>query len=160
MSLLHKWLNQPHLYPFYSQGPSTLEQVTKRYAYRVSQEDPTRCLIAELRGVPFGYLQHYLNSSFPEYASDIIQEEIGVSFDYYIGEPSFLGEQLGAAMLKAAVECISPHISYENRFFCVGHRPENTSAIRCSKSAGFRYRRNFIEDGLEHELYVRDERQS
>lgn len=157
MPLLHEWLNQPHLRPFYEREPSTLEQVVKRYACRVADDHRTKCLIAELGGAPFGYLQWYLNRSFPEYGIDTIDLSDGVSFDYYIGDPAFRGQHLGSAMLNAAVEYAKPLVRAEDRLFCAGHRPENTSAIRCSQHAGFTYRKDFIEDGLTHELYVRDE---
>lgn len=157
MPLLHGWLNQPHLQPFYEREPSTLEQVTERYAGRVANDHPPNCLIAELEGAPFGYLQWYLNRSFSDYGSDTIGMTAGVSFDYYIGNPAVLGQQLGSVMLNAAVEHVKPLISANDRLFCVGHRPENTSAIRCSQRAGFHYLKDFIEDGLPHQLYVRDE---
>ncbi|KZK87131.1 hypothetical protein PsAD13_00399 [Pseudovibrio sp. Ad13] len=61
-------------------------------------------------------------------------------------------------MLNAAVEHVKPLVCVEDQFFCVGHRPENTSALHCSQCAGFRYCKVFTEDGLPHELYMRDER--
>ncbi|AEV34871.1 aminoglycoside 6'-N-acetyltransferase [Pseudovibrio sp. FO-BEG1] len=158
MPLLHGWLNQPHLRPFYEREPSTLEQVAERYVCRVSGDHPTHCLIAEQEGTPFGYLQWYLNQSFPDYGRDTIGLTAGVSFDYYIGNPAVLGQRLGSAMLTAAIDHVKPLVSPEDRLFCVGHRPENTSAIRCSQLAGFRYLKNFIEEELPHQLYVRDER--
>ncbi len=157
MPLLHEWLNQPHLRPFYEREPSTLEQVVKRYACRVEDDHRTNCLIAELNGAPFGYLQWYLNRSFPEYGIDIIGMSDGISFDYYIGDPAVLGQNLGTTMLSAAVEHVKPLARSEDHLFCVGHRPENTTAIRCSQRAGFTYRKDFTEDGLPHALYVRDE---
>ncbi|KZL24789.1 GNAT family N-acetyltransferase [Pseudovibrio sp. WM33] len=158
MPLLHEWLNQPHLRPFYEREPSTLKQVTERYACRISSNHPTNCLIAELNGAPFGYLQWYLNRAFPEYGTDTIGITAGVSFDYYIGDPASLGQQLGSVMLNAAVEHVKPLVCAEDQFFCVGHRPENASALHCSQHAGFRYCKDFTEDGLPHELYVRDEK--
>lgn len=156
MPLLHDWLNQPHLRPFYEREPSTLEQVTKRYACRILEDHPTNCLIAEFDGEPFGYLQWYLNRSLPEYGADTIGMTAGVSFDYYIGPPAFLGRQLGTAMLNAAVEHVKRLVNPQDWLFCVGHRPENTSAICCSHRAGFCYYKDFTEDGLAHALYVRD----
>ncbi len=77
--LLHNWLNEPHLRPFYMREAVSLEYVSKKYTPRIGNGHATKCVIAVENEQPFGYMQWYLNSSYPEYGAAIIGRTKGVS---------------------------------------------------------------------------------
>ena len=156
--LLLVWLNEPHLRPFYRREPETAARIEEKYRPRLNKDQPCHCLIAELNDEPFGYTQWYLNASFPDYGMATIGEPAGVSFDYYIGATAHLGSGLGSEMLNAVVGFVAHLIEDSEQIFFVGHRTENRRAIRCSRRAGFIHRKDYVEEGLEHVLYARDER--
>lgn len=156
--LLFVWLNEPHLVPFYQREPVTAEQVEQKYRPRLRDDHPTSCLIAEAGGMPFGYVQWYVNRAYPDYGVATLGEPDGVSFDYYVGSRDHLGRRLGSDMLVAAVQHVKPHLAACNRLFFVRHRADNDRAIRCSNRAGFAARKTYVEGGREHVLLRRDER--
>ena len=152
--LLHKWLNEPHLRSFYCKEAVTLSEVRQKYLPRLKGSHPCNCLIAEFEGVPFGYVQWYLNSDFPDHAHDVISEPCGVSLDYYVGSTDHLGKHLGAAMLTRVVEEVEKTLDPPDRKFFAGHRLENSYAIACTRKAGFKEHKRYLEDGREHMLFA------
>ncbi len=103
-------------------------------------------------------MQWYLNRSFPDYGAATIDVGQGVSIDYYIGEPAYLGRGLGSKMLSVLVEQAKPVLDQPDRLFCIGHANENLRTIRCSKRAGFVELKSFEEKGIASTLFTRDER--
>ena len=157
LNLLHTWLNRAHLRPYYMQRAISASEVRRKFTPRLSGTDPCRSLIAKISDVPFGYIQWYLNASFPDYGTATIGETDGVSFDYFIGEAAYLSKGLGPAMLNAAVRLVSTEVDDKDRIFFVGHQKENMKAISCSQRAGFVYWKAFLENGVPSALYRRDE---
>jgi len=121
---------------------------------RQAPDHPTHCLIAETKGGPFGYLQWYLNRSYPSHGVDLIAEPKGVSLDYFIGDPACLGRQLGSAMLSAALGPVAGTLAPDDRLFFVLHHAQNHSAIRCSELAGFSFRKRVWDHEEEHHLLM------
>ena len=95
-------MNEPHLRPFYMHREISLDEVAAKFNPRLSPDHPTNCVIASDSGRAFGYMQWYLIRSFPEWA-ELIDRGAGVSIDYYIRDPDFLGRGLGSRMLMALV---------------------------------------------------------
>lgn len=157
LPLLHKWLNAPHLKPFYMQDPISAAHVHKKFTPRITGTSPCRSLIVYHGGKPFGYIQWYFNRSFPEYGPALIDEINGISFDYFIGSVHHIGQGLGSAMLNSTIRIVSRQIDEVDKLFFVGHQLKNEKAISCSKRAGFSFRRNFIEKGFKSALYLRSE---
>lgn len=155
LPLLFSWLNEGHLRPYYQRKPISIRDVEEKYLPRLSPDHPTHCLIAEANACPFGYLQWYFNRDFPEYGIDILAEPNGVSLDYFIGDPDYLGRRLGDRMLRAAIASFGQNIAAEDALCFVGHHRNNRSAISCSKRAGFTFRKHFIEEDEEHVLLTR-----
>ena len=100
-ALLHDLLNEPHLRPFYMREVVSLEYVSQKYRPRVGKDHNTKCVIATQNDQPFGYMQWYVNRSYPKYGAAIIGRTDGVSIDYFIGDKFFLGRRLGSEMLRA-----------------------------------------------------------
>ena len=156
MKLMHTWLNEPHLRPFYRQGPDPLESVEAKYLPRLDVASRTACVVASIEDQPFGYMQWYLNRSYPEYGIELLEREFGVSIDYFIGDPRYLNRGLGSMMLVALVNEIEPGLAPEDRVFCIAHADENVRAIRCTTRAGFVRASSLIENGAPITLFVRD----
>lgn len=158
--LLLIWLNEPHLRPHYMRESISADQIERKFTPRLAEDHPCRSLIAELDGEPFGYTQWYLNASFPDYGAATIGETAGISLDYFIGNTAYLGSRLGSVMLNAAVVTAVCRVEVSDKILFVGHQTENKAAIRCSSRAGFHYRKDFVEEGRQCALFVRDERQA
>jgi hypothetical protein len=158
LGFLCLWMNEPHLRPFYMQEEISLESVKRKFTPRIdrngTEADPCHCLIAECDGQPFGYIQWYLNRDIPDYGVSTIGQTGGVSLDYFIGQPSYLGKVLGAAMLIDTMNHVSQLVAPADRQFFVGHEPANIQAIKCSTRAGFTLQdnRNFVENGHIYQL--------
>lgn len=159
LPMLTRWKSAPHLRPFYVKPDETItaESVHRQYEPRLRGQEPTHSVIAASGGRPFGYLQWYLNRSCPDYGIAIIGRPEGVSIDYFIGEAWALGKGWGAAMLRALVGHVAPQLAPDDRVFHVGHDVENSRAIACSKRAGFRETRRFVEAGRNCVLFIRED---
>ena len=156
LSRLHSWLNEPHLFPFYMQDSYSQEDVVGKFRPRLESDHPCHSLIAETETGAFGYIQWYLNRSFPDYGIALLDEPLGVSIDYFIGSPGHLGRGLGPAMLEALVDQVTPNLAPQDRRFHIGHDIRNERAIACTRRARFQATKDFVEQGLKHRLYVRD----
>jgi len=152
---LHRWLNTPHLKPFYIPDPISFSAVINKFSPRVSEGDKVRCVIALSDNRRFGYMQWYHNRSFPDYGAATIGRMAGVSIDYFIGDTNFLGRKLGSEMLNALVEQTVPVLGAEDRIFHIAHDDENLAAIRCSKRAGFVAEEAYVENKRPSTLYVK-----
>lgn len=153
LSLLHGWLNQPHMRLHYQREPITFEQVTKKYQDRITYQQPVICYIACYDDKPFGFIQGYKNQDQPDYAA-VIGIHTGISLDLFIGEPTFLSKGLGREMLRAYMD----HKAFEDFphqtecYIC--HNINNVAAIRCSTMVGFKYVKDVIEDDGLSQLFV------
>lgn len=158
LSTLFEWMKQEHLYPFYMRERPEQNSFNKKFTPRIGFGDKTKSYMVSLSGQQFGYIQWYLNRNHPDYGASLLGKETGVSFDYFIGDPNFLGKGLGVKMLEEMIFLIKKDLISEDRIFYVGHDKENISAIRCSEKAGFIFEKDFIEKEKPSTLYVRDER--
>ena len=147
LQTLHEWLNREHLFPFYMQEPMSIEAVFDKFKPRVGGHHKTKCLFASSDGIPFGYVQWYLNRSYPDYGVFLIGKELGFSIDYFIGETYFLGKSLGSLMLKILVEQTFPTLDVKDQTAFIVHDNCNERAIRCTKRAGFLKDKVFKENG-------------
>ena len=153
LEMLHRWMNEKHLFPFYMREPISIESVFKKFKLRIGGEHSIKCMCASIDNVPYGYAQWYLNRSYPNYGAAIIEKEFGFSIDYFIGEPSFLGKELGSQMLKLLIHQTFPILGKQDRIAYIGHDNPNQSAIRCTQKAGFIKDGVFVENGKNCTLY-------
>jgi len=151
--LLHKWMSAPHLKPFYMQEDIDLPQIQQKFRPRVAGDHYCFCLIASIGGVPFGYLQWYLNRSVPNYGVGEKGYLDGVSFDYFIGEPGFLGQGLGHHILSGAIALVSDRVSVKDQSFFLIHDFRNHAAVRCSQRADFEKIDEMIYNNSECGIY-------
>ena len=100
---------------------------------------------------PIGYIQTYRVADYPEYAATI-DEVAGISVDLFIGDAEHLGIGWGRLiLLKFLNEVAFPLFPGESVCW-IYHEKLNQRALRASQAAGFRYVRDFIEDGNQKEL--------
>ena len=152
-------MNEAHLTPFYMRDPISLVEVAHKFTPRIAGVHHCHCLIADCDGVPFGYAQWYLNRDYPGAGIVLADRPHGVSIDYFIGNPAYLGRRFGAQMLDAQVRHAAPALAPADRLFHIGHDNRNLSAIRCAINAGFFAAAAFCDKGSEGTLFVRDQRE-
>ncbi|RVG72235.1 GNAT family N-acetyltransferase [Sinorhizobium meliloti] len=146
--MLCVWLNSPHMRAHYQKTPITIEEVQGKYSERLSPSHPTHCHIARYNGEPVGMLQCYSLRNYPDFASEIGEQD-GVAVDLFIGEERFIGKGFGKAMLRSYVLNVVPSIFPQDCKCFICHAKENKIAIRGSLSAGFLPYRDVIERGVE-----------
>ena len=151
---LTRWLGEPHVRRFYQKAPITLDEVAVEYGPMIRGETPDIVHLALSNDTPFGYIQCYRNADYRVWA-DLIDVHDGISVDFFLGDPGYLGKGFGRRMLGAYLRRIAfPHFAGETRV-ATAHEPGNTAALRCSQSVGFRLVRAYLEDGvpmLLHEM--------
>jgi len=155
LDMLHEWMNEPHLRPFYMQDDISLGEVNSKFAPRVHGEEDVVCLIAEVNSNPYGYAQWYFNRSMPDYGVGTKEYLNGISLDYFIGDPKSLGKGLGCEMLKAVVAKVIGEVQKLDCQFFLIHDNKNHSAINCSKNAGFELIDTMIYNNSESGIYRR-----
>lgn len=153
LTLLHRWLSEPHLRPFYMRRDESLEQVEQKIRTRCALGHATHVLIALADGEPYGHCQWYLNRSYPDWAATLGRPD-GVSIDYFIGEPSRLGKGLAAPMLRSLIDHASPVLAPRDRRFYIAHDDSNTIAKRATLAAGFKATAAFANTGLPSTLFM------
>ena len=153
IELLHYWLNQKHLFPFYMQEPISIEKLFEKFKPRVGKDHKTKCAITSFKEVPFGYTQWYLNRSYPDYGAASLGKGSGFSIDYFIGETNFLGKGLGSSMLKSLILKTFPLLNGSDQIAYICHDTNNLPAIRCTKRAGFKEDVKFSKSGKNYALY-------
>ena len=152
---LHAWLNRPHLTRFFQKRPISRAEVGAKFEPIIRREDTTHSHLAFDAGAPLGYLQCYRIVDNPEWAA-LIQAKEGIGVDLAIIDPAKLGRGFGRAMLVSYLSDVAfPLYPGESKCF-IGHDLENEAAIACSRSVGFEYVRDFVEDGIPSGLFVRE----
>jgi RimJ/RimL family protein N-acetyltransferase len=154
LAMLHVWFAEPHLRPFYMRSDMTSDDVTLKFRPRCEPGHPTKVLIASNGGKPYGNCQWYLNRSYPDWAKTIATAD-GVSVDYFIGDPKYLGQGLAAPMLRLLPERAAPDVSTEDRDFFITHDNDNLIAQRATLAAGFVPLRSLVNIGKPSTLYMR-----
>ncbi len=151
LPLMHRWLNRPHLKRFVQKEPISPREVEEQYDPRLSNDAATHCHLACLEA-PFGYLQCYRLSDYPDWA-EIIGQDQGIGVDLFIGEPDLIGLGLGAAMLRGYLSQVAFPLFAKAPSAWIAHEADNLAAQGCSQSVGFSRRGVFLESGLKTILY-------
>jgi aminoglycoside 6'-N-acetyltransferase len=154
LPLVHEWHQRPHIQEWWVER-KTFEETAGHYLRTIEGDEPTDHYIALLDGEPFGLIQTYLISDYPDYAALIGEGEGTAGVDLYIADESLTGRGLGTEMLRAFVEEIV--FARPETTVCVaGAERRNTRSVRAFEKAGFRPVREFLEDGEVHVLVRRE----
>lgn len=151
LPMLYRWLNQEHMRDFYQRKPISEDEVRKKYLPRIKGQVPTFSHIALIDNRPIGKIQCYRCLDYPHFASQIGVSD-GIALDFFIGEVEYLGQGLGKLLLRDYLESVAFEIFPKEQNFFICHDKNNSRAIATSKSCGFRFLREVIEDGIESEL--------
>jgi aminoglycoside 6'-N-acetyltransferase len=148
---LTEGLNRPHLRRFFQKAPVSRAEVEAKYGRYIRGDAPNHSHLALLDTAPFAYLQCYRIADYPGWA-EMIGEPDGIGIDLAILDPALIGKGLGRAMLALYLRDVAfPLFPAETKCF-IAHEAENSAALATSKAVGFRYLRNFLEDGLDTDL--------
>jgi AacA4 family aminoglycoside N(6')-acetyltransferase len=136
LSMLHNWLNRPHIVEWWGGERPTLGQVRHHYLPRVLAQQRVTPYIATLDDEPFAYAQSYvaMNSGDGWWEDETDPGVRGI--DQSIAHPELLGIGLGTKLVCALVDLLfrDPAVTKIQ----TDPSPSNHRAIRCYEKAGFR----------------------
>lgn len=123
----------------------SLAATQEKFRPRILDNHPVKCLVSDLDGRQYGYVQAYLNNAYIE-TSELIQETEGVSIDYFIGDALDIGKGLGQKMLKEFPVVHFPRLFSKEMLVTLYHVLDNARAIHCSLATGFVHVRTIQKD--------------
>lgn len=135
MSMFHDWLTRPHVEEWWG-APDPMAEVAEFYAASITPTIPHWCFIAELNGVPTGFIQWYQPSAFHEEGWWLNEHDPTVrGIDQFLANANGLGQGIGTSMVRAFVA----HLFEDTTVTRVqtDPSPDNARAIRCYEKAGF-----------------------
>jgi aminoglycoside 6'-N-acetyltransferase len=159
LPLLHRWLNEPGVAPWWSSEDLSFEGVVEEHTKSIRGEEPLDEYIVDLDGRPFGWIQTYAVADDPDYAEVIAAIGVAVDglagVDYSIGDPNNRGRGLGVRMIGAFLDEVvfGEHPTWVRA--CAGPDPANGRSVRVLEKAGFRFAGDIVtEDGPEHLMVI------
>lgn len=133
--LLQVWLAEPHVESWWHEplDPAGLERT---YGPRIDGTEPTHVFVMELRGRPFGWIQWYRWSDYPEHAAKLGASTRSAGIDLAIGEKSLLGQGLGPQAIR---EFVRQFVFVASDIEAVFADPEteNARSVQAFEKAGF-----------------------
>ena len=145
LPLLLKWLETPHVKAWWNRDvkwtPELIDEKFASYIEGYKIEDGVRkemrAYSIEIDDTPIGYIQVYNVHDFPrEDDIDVSQlPKATAAFDWYIGEPEYVGKGYGAKILEAFLNQI---IFPKHECVFVDSETTNKAAIRTYEKVGFK----------------------
>lgn len=143
LPLFEEWLARPHVAAWYGDPLEWIDEVKGRHGEFAFLHH----FIVEADGAPIGFCQFYEYARGGEDWHGDLDVEGVYSIDYLIGETSYLGKGLGAAIVGTLVERIGARAGA--RRIIVQPEPENKASCGALLSNGFSF-------DAARELYVLD----
>lgn len=129
------WRRQPHVLRWFPDELTDTAHARRRLGRR-SGDDPVRRWIAELGGVPVGYLQSFVVASDDDLTVRC-QDPEAVAFDYLIGDPDLVDKGLGTEMIERFCrDVLVPEYPDAPRFLAAPDA-RNHRSIRVLAKCGF-----------------------
>lgn len=136
LTMLHEWLNRPHIVEWWGGERPSLEEVYQHYRPRVLARDSVTPYIGLVDGEPFAYAQSYvaLGSGGGWWQDETDPGVRGI--DQSMADRDLLGRGLGTRLVTALVDLLftDPRVTKVQ----TDPAPHNLRAIRCYEKAGFR----------------------
>lgn len=152
LKMLHKWAQEPHVCLWWGDGRSwSFNDIKEKYSsytfgYKIQQglKKPIYPFVIEFQKRPIGFIQFYDALDFPREGfntKDLCydQSQSLAAIDFYIGEPDYIGQGLGAKVLKAF---LSNHVFHYYDACLADPDKNNIAAIKAYVRAGFSIFRN------------------
>lgn len=99
LPLVVQWRNEPHVEAWFPDPPSDVASAQALLAERLAGDAPVRMWVAELGGVPIGYLQSFVVGTDDDLTVRC-QDPTAVAFDYLIGDPDLVDKGIGSEMIE------------------------------------------------------------
>ena len=130
--LLHKWLNELHVFSEWG-GAQSIEEVRSKYSRKIVTPGQEAFIVSK-DGERFGYVQSCRATKagtgwWPN------ESDTTVCIDQFLGIPAFLGRGLGSAMIQEFSDWLLTQIGTKK--IIADPRPTNERAIRCYEKASF-----------------------
>ena len=154
LSRVHRWLNEPSVYKWYSRRSYSEHDVVAKYAPRIDGREPVHVFVARVDGKPVGLMQTYRLRDFPRYAALIDAASGWAGIDFFIGEPEYRGHGLGARLVDLFVR-EKVFVSPETDACIAGPSPGNVKSIRALERAGFKFLRILQDAGETEHVMIR-----
>lgn len=147
LNLLHKWMQQPHVHQWLSDGKSwSFNDIREKYTpytlgYKIEQGEKKLIFpfVIEFENRPVGFIQYY--SAFDFEREGFCVKEIWkdqnqslAAIDFYIGEPDCIGKGLAP---KALTSFLQKYVFNHFDACLVDPEKNNKAAIKCYAKAGF-----------------------
>lgn len=140
MPAMQRWLEDPDVAPWYSEGTTDLEGLRAHYRGELAGEGPTHAFIMRIDGRDAGYIQCYAIDDEPDYARQIAVDPGAVGIDLFIGEPWARNRANGAAVLRTFLsQVVFGEMGVEVAI--IAPSPDNTRAVRSYERAGFAWQK-------------------
>jgi RimJ/RimL family protein N-acetyltransferase len=138
LSLLHRWLNAPHVRAWWRGEPATPSDIASKYGPRIDSVVPTRMCIIELRGEAIGLIQCYRHADHSDWDRSVgIPAAAGI--DYLIGEANLCRRGIGSAAIASFARRVFDW--YPNVDVIVAApQADNYASRRALEKAGFSLR--------------------
>ena len=135
LTLLHRWLNAPHILEWWNQPGPTPGEVREKYLPRARGETNVSAYIVLRNGEAIGYIQTYPVQD-GAWGLRITTRAIGL--DMFIGEPEFLHRGLGSSMVLQFLKDVV--FANEEIVHCFADPVcRNSAAVRAFAKAGLRH---------------------
>ena len=153
LSLMHAWLNLPHVAAWWG-GGATFEAVREEYEAYIDGREHIHPYVVLVGESAIGHIQWMRYSSYPTYAVTLRIEDLGAAnCDVLIGEVDFVHRGLGGPLVRQFVrEVIFANPDVSSCF--IDPTQENHVAIRAYEKAGFRFVRDVDDDGEGHSVHL------
>lgn len=135
--LIHRWLEKPHIAPLWDEQTDHPEGgLTRKDLRKYISGEPSIFIhwIATFHDEPFAYIMLQLDASTYDFYKPFVSEKGKTSsFDFLIGEESFLGKGLSYRTL----EKFCSKLPAEIKAVLIDPDPKNEKAIHIYEKAGF-----------------------
>ncbi len=147
LNLLHKWMQQPHVHQWWSDGKSwPFNDIREKYTpytlgYKIEQGEKKLIFpfVIEFENRPVGFIQYYNAFDFEREGFCVKeiwkdQNQSLAAIDFYIGEPDCTGKGLAP---KALTSFLQQYVFNHFDACLVDPEKNNKAAIKCYAKAGF-----------------------
>ena len=138
--LLGRWLAEPHVARWWNHDPSP-EAIEDDFGDTIDGVEPAEDFVALVDGQPLGVIQFCRFHDYPDYVAEMVDvypiAADAATIDYFIGEPTAVGQGLGTAMIGEFVARIwteEPDVGH----LVVPVNSANVASWRALLNAGFR----------------------